>query len=302
MLLSVQRFEVAELGVERVFSGVFHPAIWIHVVALRGATVDERLTRALGAARPTSGRRLVALCLDGDSRVWRPIERTFDAGCALACNGRSTLAGATNALERPSLTLNVDWDARAFGSSLEGAIESGRLSAHDRVRKLTIDLASRIATAWKSAVAAPLVGQAVEALLDALRSEGFDVPRVRASDLGGYETLQDAGRAVDVALSTPGSLPAVCDVERELGASLRTVQRRLPEVLSAWGYASAGFRDVRRQLSLFRACAVMSHPRATTELGARAIGFASPNAFCRAFQQRGLPSPSRVRELLHELG
>jgi len=299
-LVSVQRFAVPEIGFDRTFYGIFHPRIWLHIVALRGAVTEERLVRALGAARPTKGRRLLALCIDGDSHVSQPIDRSFSAGHALVCNGRSTLAGSTDARVLPSLTMNIDWDAAYFGSSPDGPVATTKLAAPERVRAHVLSLASAIARAWDDPRALPIVSARASTLLRALRADGFETPRIEPADLVDevYRALQPVSSALDRALSTVGERAARCDVEGAVDLSSRTTQRRLASVVTAWGYADASFRDVRRLTTLFRACALMTNGRATTELGARVTGFSTPTAFCRAFHERGLPSPGNVRDFV----
>jgi AraC-like DNA-binding protein len=303
MLASVQRFEVPELGLRRTFHGVFTPRLWVHIVELRGARVDERLMRGLGACRPDIGRRLVAFSVDGESVVRTPMEREWAIGGeAIVCNGRASLTGGTDARVRPSLTLSIDWDATYFGDSLLRAPAFTRVMQR-RLAPVVHALRDAIEAAWQDPSAVLPLQRVLERTLAMLRAEGFAAPRVDGRELveDSYLGLAPLSRALDVSLSFERGRPALVDLEDALRVSARTIQRRLPDVLRAWGYRPDGFSALRKRTRLFQACAVMSHSQATVEIAARATGFATPSAFCRAFVDAGLPSPGRVRTVLARL-
>lgn len=300
MLSSVQTFEAPALAAFRRFHGAFHPRLWVHVVEQTGR-VDEGLVPNLGSGRPVGGRRLVGFTLAGHNAVRSQggALQWGRAGCALSCDGRSNFLSRAEALDaEPSLSVNVDWDAGFFGSRAVRGLDAWRLSASgfQRVRRAVESLRRRIDDAWNDPRLSPAVAAGVGDLLLLLRAEGADVPTPAAGDLAipWDAAIERTSRALDRALSGATELPMLVDVEASTGVSTRTVQRVLPAVLRAWGQRPDGFRTMRKRLHLFRACWLMSHPRASTEGTAALLGFSTPNALCRLFANAGLPSPGRV--------
>jgi AraC-like DNA-binding protein len=67
---------------------------------------------------------------------------------------------------------------------------------------------------------------------------------------------------------------------------------------TAYGFPALGWRALRNQWRQSAALLLMSHPRATTERVARALGYSSPTALCRALANASLPTPGSVRRAL----
>jgi AraC-like DNA-binding protein len=256
----------------------------------------------------------VGFSLGGGSWVRVPGARTMvhRPGEGTVCDGRGSFRSRADAIQydgrcEPALSVTIDWNATTFGSRSFGAPSSFRLSAIDPVRGAVLSLRRAIEDAWTRTGGSREMTEGVCDLLARLRAEGLEMPRIEPRDL---ESSVDAqlfatSRALDRALSRTEEMPMLVDVHDGMGVSSRTIQRMVPRVLAAWGQAPPdtrwGFRALKNRALLVRACTLMSHPEATTERVAEIVGFSTPNAFCRAFAERGLPSPGRVREELRAL-
>lgn len=311
MLVSVQRFAPEVLDARRSFHGAFHPHLWIHVVEQVGC-LDEALFPHLGSARPSAGRRLVGLSLAGHSLARFDEQSVANApGHGIACEGRGTFRGRAESVGATSArSVNIDWDAAHFGEARTGR-ELVRVSSLAELTHRVDALVSAITRAWDAPTETREVAAQAASLLALLRAEGIAVPRVTPEDLSWQAPpeLRATSRALDRTLSLTRAMPMLVDAEAAAGLSMRTIQRWLPRVRRAWGYdddaiatAPDGFRAFRRRTQTARACLFMSRPGATTEGAARVLGFASPNALCRAFADAGLPSPGQVRGRLRALG
>jgi len=84
------------------------------------------------------------------------------------------------------------------------------------------------------------------------------------------------------------SVPAMDDVARKLGMSGRTLRRRLKQEGKA-------FPTLVAQVLRDRALQLLSDPKASVKEVAYKLGFATPNAFHRAFKRWTGGSPSEVR-------
>jgi hypothetical protein len=136
-----------------------------------------------------------------------------------------------------------------------------------------------------------------------LRAEGLPFDPVGASDL--VESVDPLmprlSAAMGDALSRLSGNPASVDLEDAFGASRSTIGRLVDAFLRRYRLNGRSWRPFRDRWRLVGGAVLMSAPGARTEEIARAVGFGSSNAFCHAFAQAGLPSPGRVRAVLHEL-
>jgi AraC-like DNA-binding protein len=84
------------------------------------------------------------------------------------------------------------------------------------------------------------------------------------------------------------SVPSMDDIARKLGMSGRTLRRRLKEEGKA-------FPTLVAQVLRDRALQLLSDPKASVKEVAYQLGFATPNAFHRAFKRWTGGSPSEIR-------
>lgn len=303
MLLSVQSFDVEEIGIHRRSWAMDAPGLWIRVVRQVGMGADEGLVRLLGFGRPTGSRNLIGVSLCGRSLVRVPGRPAQDVepGFVGLLPGRGAYSTRLEA-GPASFSLTIEFDRDVWGAAVL-APSVGRIADLTRLNEQAESLCHAIECAWADPSARPLVDRALVDLFSSLRASGIPIPDI---DPRAFEplplSLSRLGRAVDRALSQTRSRAMLVDVESECELCARTLQRSLPALCALWGQSAESFREHTRRNILARACWAMTNPQATTELVARAVGFSSPNAFCRAMAGYGLPSPGRVRQRFIELG
>jgi hypothetical protein len=309
MLVGHQRIDAPWVGAERVQWTVSGAGFWVHVVRQVGLGADENLAPGLGYGRPRETRNVIGLTLsgahrlrygDGHTQVVRP-------GGVLQFPGRSAFRASIAAGETCALSINIETDRRLHGGAWHtSTVSSVDARANSAIRLLTETLTSSIERAWEAPEAEGLVAVALRALVDRLRALGIltlDDAAITTTPPRCHEAsrLRAVSHAVDLALSRSDARAMLVDLESLAQVSARTIQRVFPRLCEAWGQASESFKAHCRRVTLARACALMTHPEATTESVARLVGFASPNAFCRAMAARGLPSPGNVRARMRAL-
>ena len=298
VLLSVQRFDIDDLGVHRRFWGVYARGFWIHLVRQVHMGADDDLIPLLGHGRPTEGTNLVSVALEGRGLVGRAGHPKVKAapGLLFTFPGRASSRVRLEADDVESFSMNVET------TNEHGPLGFDRGRVHpETMHAVAVNLCTAIERAWQAPSLEPLVHAAVLELFAQLRAEGLPRPR-ELVPTPVSDSLRRLGRAVDLALSQTGSRAMLVDVEGASALSARTLQRGFASLCKLWGQREESFRAHVSRTVLARASWAMTHPDATTERIARAVGFASPNAFCRALAQRGMPSPGLVRRRFAALG
>lgn len=302
MLVSVQRFAVDAFSMERTVWALYGRGLWIHILHQRGMGSDENLVPGLGYGRPTETRNVLGFTLTGRSFIRHGegtlVERV--AGDTLSAPGRAAFRSGMHAKSDVSFSMNIEVD-RLMHDERAASVAFGRLSSGvlTATRHLTTALTAAIEVAWSTVGAQSMLRVALSRLFAHLRREGFSLPDPSAvqfqEDPARLRQLQTVGRSVDIAVSQIGTRPMLIDVEGSLAISARTIQRAFPALCAVWGQQAESFGPYSRRIRLARACSAMTSAGATTEAISRIIGFASPNAFCRAMAVAGLPSPGDVR-------
>lgn len=114
--------------------------------------------------------------------------------------------------------------------------------------------------------------------------------------------VERIGRAIDGVLSRAGSRPMVVDLTRALDCSERQARYLVSEYVGA--YALQGVTEWRTLVNVwttYLAGLLMTANGATTERVAALLGYGSPNAFCHALTNAGLPSPGEMRRVVASL-
>jgi hypothetical protein len=114
--------------------------------------------------------------------------------------------------------------------------------------------------------------------------------------------VERIGRAIDGVLSRAGTRPMVVDLTRALDCSERQARYLVSEYVGA--YALQGVTEWRTLVNVwttYLAGLLMTAPGATTERVAALLGYGSPNAFCHALTNAGLPSPGEMRRIVADL-
>jgi hypothetical protein len=296
MLASCQRFEVEPLGATRRFWGFYARGVFVHIVRQAGFGADEALVPALGFGRRTEGCVTIGLTLRGGS-VIRTAAATKEirAGSVVLMPGRGAYRSRVEPTEDESFTMVIEVDGREHPCARVEP-ELAALGTIGRARDLVISCCDAIEYAWEQGDGSA-AWPAIDRLFALFRAEGLPLPAVDVSrDVPAASSLARLARAVDLALSQTRARPALVDVECAGGLSARTLQRAMPALCAIWGQRPESFRDHARRVVLGRACALMANPRSTTRGVADFLGFASPNAFCRAMASYSLPSPGAVRD------
>lgn len=296
MLLGFRSFAIAALAIERQTWRIDAPGLWVRLQRQRGLGGDDRLVNVRGHGRPLGSRSLVAVMLDGHG-VARQGGRIVELsrGETALLPGLASYAARIEPEER-QFSLTIEFDHAIWGPS-SVLPQSGRVGDPKRVADLAEELCVAIETAWAQPAVRPVVDRVLTDVLCALRAEGLPIPAVDVRSFPAVPpSVATIARALDRSLSGEDSRGMLVDIEGDATVSARTVQRALPTLCALWGQRSQTFREIRRLVTLERACGAMANPRATTELVAHSLGFSTPNAFCRAMNTFGLPSPGHVRE------
>lgn len=104
--------------------------------------------------------------------------------------------------------------------------------------------------------------------------------------------------ALEGALFPLRGQPMVVDLSGALGLGERQTQRLLADYFQRYYVTAPSWRQFVYGMRLEVGVFLASSPGATSDIVARALGFASAAALCHAFHRAGLPSPQAVRRAL----
>jgi hypothetical protein len=296
MLLSVRRVAIPELeaAVDRLVA--WDPTFLVRLVMIHGVIADDVLLE--GVTTPTIVPRwpVLTIALDGTGVV-----RQKDAAI-LGTTGELVWApsGAefrARSGDRGVRCLVVQWDPRVLSGPTDARLTRAPLRARDFA---SIGAAAdRIALSGYDTARAR---DAVDALFDVLRALGF-VDARPPREPSATTRLARAGEVVDQCLSNLSANPTALDIEGALRCSPAHARRTMQSYVARLGFSDAkNWRELRTSWRLYMGALLMTSPRATTDLVARALGYGSPVAFCHAFTNAGLPSPGSVRAAVDRLG
>lgn len=252
--------------------------------------------RAFSQASPASSRNVLFLPLCGIARIRRlGHEAILRRGEFLM---EEKQRGYLPRYEY-AVVLIVEWEAGFLATRPFAPGSTGRISRSGlhRLRRIVGSL--------------PLVGhgdqaasQMAASILSVLRAEGLPFDLASAGDLDEPTDswVNQLNRAVDDAIQGVGRGPAIQDLQRTLGWSPRTIQRRLHEKHLRYGLHSSGWRDLLLRSRLAYGTNLLSAPGATTELVSATLGYGSPHALRKAMIEAGLPAPGQIPALIRQLG
>lgn len=174
--------------------------------------------------------------------------------------------------DRPgSSGVSRDRQTLCAARTLVAALDAGQDSVSDALNALT------------AALAALDIGLSPQAPREAPNVE----PRHRSVAL-----------ALQAALFPLRAQPMVVDLCSSVGLGERQMQRLLVDYFQRYYVTAPGWRQFVYGMRLEVGVFLASNSRATSDLLARALGFASPGALCHAFHRAGLPSPQAIRREL----
>ncbi|HEY8428269.1 MAG TPA: hypothetical protein VIL20_07835 [Sandaracinaceae bacterium] len=296
MIVSHRGLRVPELGAVAFDHSVLHPSFRVALMERDGVMVDDALFARAFPVRLDPSRRDLIVALEGRVRVrWPGRDVELREGDFVVV-GRDS--GWTMRYEGRVRVLIVEWTAGALSDATSVAGD-GRLGAR----------------AWSAARAAvdplamhgpePEIAAGVVELAAVLRAAGIPFERLTPAELARPSPpgLREIVHAADAAICALSRAPASVDLERIVGWSARHVQRRLRSAHAQFGFnASGGVRDLLGRWRIYAAAMLASTPGATTERVAALTGYSGPAPLCRAFAQRGLPSPGAIRGAVAAMG
>lgn len=297
MLSSLREFHSLQLGAHYVNYMLLHSKFRLLINERRGIIEDDTLLFSSFSRRLEVDRSEFVLCLEGELRVRRPgFEAVLRPGDWIGENRQS---GWYFRRETQSAALILEWEPGLLGTRHIPLAAGGRIApaTFAAVR----NLASLLPRTREQELAAPLLRQ----LLGLLRSEGLPFDDVEEGALVEEvpEFMRTLVRTVDAALSDLSNQPMLIDLQDAMGCSRPQILSHIRDFNERYAFhAAGGWRDVLQRWRMSIGIFLMSVEGATTEEVAGMLGYSSPNAFCHAFANRGLPSPGALRETLLRLG
>lgn len=290
MLVSRRKIFVPSEGIAVSQERALHPHVSVRHWSLVGVTADSSLVVGPLGRGFVATRSGASLVLEGRGRVHLPgRELEIRPGDLVLTSHVRSLRERGEAGIR---FVEVDWDSAWLGGAVAG---------FDCIRTGLVELVR----ASLSLLEQGPRGAATFAarLFDGLRAEGVPVPNVDADDLECPESARfgEISAAMDQTLSLVGEKPCTVDLEERLSCTRRHITRLVESFNDAFGLEGlrgTSWRATRDYWRLFVGVLLMSSPGARTGPIARALGYASAEAFCRAFANAGLPSPARVRDVV----
>lgn len=200
-----------------------------------------------------------------------------------------------------SLTYRTDG---ADFSAIEVHLEAEDTSLRPGAGPISVALDERV---WRAAeqVASVHHGDervldtAVPALLDALGASRLVTPELATG--AAWPAAPAFGRlwtAVRPMVERLELLPTVQQIAGLMGATPQEVDRHVRAFVAASGLVGTGWRAATRHLRLKMAVIMLSAKDASVADVARAAGYGSSIAMCRAFRDARLPSPGMVQQAL----
>jgi hypothetical protein len=292
MLLSHRSSDCRALDASHAVHAAVHSAYRVHTSRHRNLVAEDALLvrgfARLGAVdRPMitvilAGR--ACLRVDGQS-VW------LEPGDAALLGRKGSVLMRCDRDESGAYEhLNVEWTPGTIGDGLAPALATGRVGEVD-LRRLR-EVAGCLARADDAAAAADEVAR----FMAILRANGLPMRPMTARDLVEPvpEQTRRLLRALDRLLSDIGGQPMAVDLAALTSLSSRQLNRAVAVLNARYGFNATTWRDARGRRRLMMGVAMMTAPGATTERVARAVGFRSAAAFCRALADVGLPAPGEV--------
>jgi AraC-like DNA-binding protein len=291
VLVSRRKIFVPGEGIAVFQDRALHPRVSLRHWSLTGVTADSSLVvgpLGRGFVATRSGATLV---LEGQGRVHMDgREIAIRAGDLVLTTHVRSLRERGEAGIR---FVELDWDSAWLGGGVSQfeCLHTG-LAASVRRSLALLDEGPRGAATLAAKV------------FDGLRAEGVPLPAVAAENLECPESTRfaEVSAAMDRTLSLVGEKPCTVDLEESLSCTRRHVTRLVEAFNDAFGLEGlrgTSWRATRDYWRLFVGVLLMSSANARTAPVAKVLGYASAEAFCRAFANAGLPSPARVREVVH---
>lgn len=262
---------------------LLHPSFRVHVVRNERVVCDDRLALRAFDRKGRLGRPVATLLLEG--RAWLQSgeeARWIDAGTLALLPDKHSVVMRQEAEPRYTAIV-VEWEP----GTLLGERPSAFAVRPASLEPTLLALASELEHAPERAL--PALLEVLSAL--GLASAPFELPAVEPR-------IARVSVALDRALSLLDEQPMSVDLERSLSLSARQVNRLVSELHETYGFNAGTWRDARSRRRLLVAAALLSRREATLPMVAKAVGYTSVTALCRAFADAGLPSPASVSDVV----
>lgn len=264
---------------------------WLH------STWRERLlfdTAYAAGAKHSTNAVTMLFVLDGNVQVsGQPVRRAPAAFALDESEFERVRPGACSVRSwgEPYVSFELRMPRAEVSSSLLVGLVHGPLAITDATWQAAFQLADAIALGELSP--APLCR-----FLGALQQEGILVRD--AHDLIQREEphIERLWTALAPYYAKQATATTLLHVRRQLGLSLRQLQRDMTELIRTFGLLGDGFRETQRLLRLRSAVLWVSAPEATLSEIAAHVGYGSVDAMTRAFREAKLPAPSVLRDLV----
>jgi AraC-like DNA-binding protein len=284
VLVSRRDTRCADLGARVSTTALLHSRFRVHLVENEAVICDDALALRAFDRKGELGRPVATIVLEGRARLRSGgLERWLAPGSVARLPSKSGVEMRQEAEPR-YVALVLEWEP--------GTLFAGRPAAFE------------VETCAGEA-------DALSALAARVREGDVSVAEPLARMVGGARSDQapdredeDAARfgplsaALDRALSLLDAQPMTVDLERTLGLSARQVTRVVTDFNARYGFNAGTWRDARNRRRLLVGAALLSQPDAALDEVARAVGYQSTTALCRAFANASLPSPASIAGLV----
>jgi AraC-like DNA-binding protein len=290
MLFFSRTIAMPGLGADYAIFDVAHSQYRVRVVAARNLILDESLLYPQTAWTGCGDRPRLDLILGGDARVRDGrSERWLGAGDFSVARDHNSLFLREQGAD--FLATYIEWNRGSLGTRAPDALTDGTLPAAELAHAQTL-ARGLLACGNDVTVASRLVAD----LLARLAAQGLPFDPCEPGDLveDVEPVVQGLASALGRKLSALDVKPMLVDFEQELGLSRRQLLRIIGALTQRYGLNGTDWMSLRSRWRVNASLLLMTAPGARTEEVARAVGFATPGAFCNALHERGLPSPGHV--------
>jgi hypothetical protein len=295
MILSRRFFVWSDVVVRRWL--VRHPSFLVKVVESRGVCSDDCLWERARLWSVVPGWPCIGIPLTGHGllRGGRDVVEMSRGYLGVVGKGADFRARTEPA---PAFGLFVQWDPAVFGGGDHAPLARARIGERDLGR-----VASVLRAVTRDDVPHDALVASVADLLRMLSAQGVFSSATNVDLAPPPPRLARIGRAIDGALSRSGSRPMIVDLTRALDCSERQVRYLVSEYAGAYALQGATeWRTLVATWTTYLAGLLMTARGATTEGVSSVLGYGSPNAFCHALTNAGLPPPGELRRIVAGLG
>jgi hypothetical protein len=294
MILSKRSFAWRDVVVRRWL--VRHPSFLVKVVESRGVVSEDRLWET--------------------ARLWSVVPEWPCVGVPLSGHGVMRNAGSSAEMRRghvglvgrgadfrarteaaPAFGVFVQWDPEVFGGATSVSLDRAVIGPRELAR-----VATALRAITREGATHDVLAANVGELFRVFGSLGVIDARAPVDLRAPPPRLVSVGHAIDGVLSRSGTRPMVVDLTRALDCSERQARYLVREYVGAYALQGATeWRTLVNVWTTYLAGLLMTSRGATTERVASLLGYGSPNAFCHALTNAGLPSPGEMRRIVADL-